>query len=576
MEGIKEKNELLSEFNQNCGFSKNLRGKVKEGIEWSEIDNEVGDRDLGGFINEEAKIDVSGKFIVVEGNEDDLEKMKEGGEVEGNKWSEIDNEVGDRDLEGIKDAAENKEKNPEKRSVVEGIEGDFKIIMEGDNDKEVIKWSEIEEAEYYYNLEIKNKWIDKGKKVIEDDEDGWVEHWDDGSGRTEGDDEQQYLNNYEDEKNVNEQYGEVPYWYGNAEGNPVPRKGKERYGEEPHLFGNAIRDSLGLNYENFRTYTNPLRSDAEDCSFFMKTGTCKFGSYCKFNHPLKIKNQAARDTFKLKEEIYHSPGQAECKYYLSSGGCKYGKACRYNHIKGKAAVTPNLELNFLGLPIRVGEKECAYYMKNGSCKYGPNCRFHHPDPTVAGGGDPVSPGRSGISARMLNKTAPFRPVINPPNPSAPPNAGWNGYQAPVYTTPGRNLPIPPALAMNIPATSSFYAHSRSHLIVNEFPERPGQPECKFYMKTGDCKYRSGCKFHHPKTLNVTHSKEGLPLRPGQSVCSHFNRFGICKFGPSCKFDHSVTNCTSASSNGSDHGRPIQLSCFADEYGEWEMEQMRSI
>lgn len=75
-----------------------------------------------------------------------------------------------------------------------------------------------------------------------------------------------------------------------------------------------------------------------------------------------------------------------------------------------------------------GEKECAYYMKNGSCKYGLNCRFHHPDPTVAGGGDTVSPGRGGTSPRTLNKTAPFRPLIYPPNSSAPPNAGWNGYQ----------------------------------------------------------------------------------------------------------------------------------------------------
>lgn len=30
----------------------------------------------------------------------------------------------------------------------------------------------------------------------------------------------------------------------------------------------------------------PVRPGAEDCAFYMKTGSCKFGSTCKFNHPL--------------------------------------------------------------------------------------------------------------------------------------------------------------------------------------------------------------------------------------------------------------------------------------------------
>ncbi|KAJ0753361.1 putative transcription factor C3H family [Helianthus annuus] len=30
----------------------------------------------------------------------------------------------------------------------------------------------------------------------------------------------------------------------------------------------------------------PTRPDAQDCSFFIRTGTCKFGSSCKFNHPV--------------------------------------------------------------------------------------------------------------------------------------------------------------------------------------------------------------------------------------------------------------------------------------------------
>ena len=51
-----------------------------------------------------------------------------------------------------------------------------------------------------------------------------------------------------------------------------------------------------------------------------------------------------------------------------------------------------------------------------------------------------------------------------------------------------------------------------------FPERPGQPECQFYMKTGDCKFGTVCKFHHPRDRQAPPpdcllSPIGLPLRP---------------------------------------------------------------
>ncbi|MCI44728.1 zinc finger CCCH domain-containing protein ZFN-like, partial [Trifolium medium] len=54
---------------------------------------------------------------------------------------------------------------------------------------------------------------------------------------------------------------------------------------------------------------------------------------------------------------------------------------------------------------------------------------------------------------------------------------------------------------------------------NTFPERPGQPECQFYMKTGDCKFGAVCRFHHPRQRLIPASPDcllspmGLPLRP---------------------------------------------------------------
>jgi len=73
--------------------------------------------------------------------------------------------------------------------------------------------------------------------------------------------------------------------------------------------------------------------------------------------------------------------------------------------------------------------------------------------------------------------------------------------------------------MNNPAIdTNVYMHHQKQMPVDEFPERPGEPECSFFLKTGDCKFKSNCKFHHPKN-RVTRlppcnlSDKGLPLRP---------------------------------------------------------------
>ncbi|CAN6543273.1 unnamed protein product [Malus baccata var. baccata] len=84
----------------------------------------------------------------------------------------------------------------------------------------------------------------------------------------------------------------------------------------------------------------------------------------------------------------------------------------------------------------------------------------------------------------------------------------------------------------------FYALQRE----NVFPERPREPECLFYMKTGDCKYGAVCRFHHPSErlipgLDSVLSPMGLPLRPGEPCCIAYSRYGICNFGPCCKFNH---------------------------------------
>ncbi|CAN1294201.1 Zinc finger CCCH domain-containing protein 43 [Linum perenne] len=203
-------------------------------------------------------------------------------------------------------------------------------------------------------------------------------------------------------------------------------------------------------------------------------------------------------------------------------------------------------------------------MRNGSCKYGSNCRFNHPDPTVVGKNEAPSPIGNGGSPSLhasshskippwspppprpaLNETPPFVPIMFPPNQGTNSrNLEWNGYQAPVYQ-PGRVMPPPPAYVITNPVSeTNIHTRQQQPMAADEYPERPGQPDCSYFLKTGGCKYRSNCKFNHPK-VRITKSPscvlsdKGLPLRPDQNVCAYYSRYGICKFGPACKFDHPI-------------------------------------
>ncbi|CAF1707482.1 hypothetical protein HID58_055041 [Brassica napus] len=322
-----------------------------------------------------------------------------------------------------------------------------------------------------------------------------------------------------------------------------------------------------------RMMVYPVRPDAEDCSFYIRTGSCKYGSSCKFNHPVRRKLQIGREKVKEKEreENVENPRLMECKYYFRTGGCKYGETCRFSHTKEHTPLPSRPELNFLGLPIRPGEKECPFYMRNGSCKFGGDCKFNHPDPTAVGGVDsPLFRGNNGgsfapkdapqasstswSSPRHMNGTgtAPFIPVMYSQNRGVSPQTPeWSGYQAPSAYPPERNI-LPPSTysANNSLAETSSFSQLQS---TEEFPERPDQPECSYYVKTGDCKFKYKCKYHHPKNRLPKQSPssfndKGLPLRPEQSMCTHYSRYGICKFGPACRFDHSIPPTFSSTSS----------------------------
>ena len=68
------------------------------------------------------------------------------------------------------------------------------------------------------------------------------------------------------------------------------------------------------------------------------------------------------------------PGEPICDFYSKTGHCRFGEGCRFDHPPHFA-----VQLNSAGLPLRPGEPACSHHEKTGQCKYGPACKFDHPE-----------------------------------------------------------------------------------------------------------------------------------------------------------------------------------------------------
>ncbi|MBA0591601.1 hypothetical protein Gorai_008609, partial [Gossypium raimondii] len=120
------------------------------------------------------------------------------------------------------------------------------------------------------------------------------------------------------------------------------------------------------------------------------------------------------------------------------------------------------------------------------------------------------------------------------SPGVVPIPGWSHYSAPVspVLSPGAQPGVgatslygltqlsssTPSLAGPYPSLPSSTGPSSSNQKDQTFPERPGEPECQYYLRTGDCKFGSTCRYHHPRDrvvprTNCILSPMGLPLRP---------------------------------------------------------------
>lgn len=321
------------------------------------------------------------------------------------------------------------------------------------------------------------------------------------------------------------------------------------------------------NYNEVDAYPNPYpdRPGEPDCIYYIKTGSCGYGSSCRYNHPTYVR-QGTRAKGELPERV----GQPDCQYFLRTGMCKFGATCKYHHPRDRQDAR-QLGFNIFGFPMRQDEKSCSYYMRTGTCKFGVACKFDHPQPAAGAvfpltlTGSPaygstfssVAPTPSliagGISTWSLSNGPPYMssprmqclpaymPVMIPPTPGTiPGQLGWTNY------TGDASQVLSPDVLGHTP-TSKFKNNNvhPSPSYTENFPQRPDQPECQYYLKTGSCKYGSTCKYHHPKdrisSANSMIGPLGLPLRPGHAVCSFYSTYGTCRFGSACRFDHPLVS-----------------------------------
>uniref|UniRef100_A0A1D1Y113 Zinc finger CCCH domain-containing protein 6 n=1 Tax=Anthurium amnicola TaxID=1678845 RepID=A0A1D1Y113_9ARAE len=321
----------------------------------------------------------------------------------------------------------------------------------------------------------------------------------------------------------------------------------------------------------------PERPGERDCDYYMRTGSCGYGDRCRYNHPRNRAGVAA--AVWSGGEYPERVGQPVCQFFLKTGTCKFGATCKYHHPRQGGSVRP-VQLNSYGYPLRLGEKDCAYYMKTGHCKFGATCKFHHPQP--AGTSVPApAPFFPAVQSPPVHSPSQFPAVASwqvsrPPqlmpgsyvqgaygpvilSPGVVPVSGWSPYPSPVnpVMSPGSQPafqagslyglshqlpPSAPAYPGPYQPISSSARPSSSSQREHRFPDRPGQPECQYYMRTGDCRFGSTCKYHHPTDrsmpkANYSLNQLGLPLRPGAPRCSFYMQYGECKFGSLCKFDH---------------------------------------
>ena len=121
-------------------------------------------------------------------------------------------------------------------------------------------------------------------------------------------------------------------------------------------------------------FEEPLKpAGTPDCQLFLR-GHCPYGTNCRYNHTI---NPHSMETFSSQSGILRKqrpskkyplrPDAPDCQYYLKTGRCNYGTRCRFNH--------PHRNQNLIE---SLNRRDCFDFVKTGICPYGPSCKYNHP------------------------------------------------------------------------------------------------------------------------------------------------------------------------------------------------------
>ncbi|XP_051194540.1 uncharacterized protein [Lolium perenne] len=198
------------------------------------------------------------------------------------------------------------------------------------------------------------------------------------------------------------------------------------------------------------------------------------------------------------------PGRSECSFYKMFGDCKFASACNYHHPKDRYPIRYHPEIpsveqtKYLERP---GEPDCPFYMKNRFCKFMEKCRFNHPKDSNPTARSPTTAKKSAVTDEHHQSTG---------------------------VTLEDHMPK-----------------------QKQYPERPGQPDCRYYLQFRKCKFLSACIFHHPRDglpvgwnpSGPAHSDQIRPVIHGMPECPFYMKSGKCQFGSACEFRHPKDMCS---------------------------------
>lgn len=298
----------------------------------------------------------------------------------------------------------------------------------------------------------------------------------------------------------------------------------------------------------------PLRPGEQDCRDFLRTGRCKYGESCKYNHPLNVESGGGLSD---GGPLPSRPGEPVCHYFLKHGICKFGQTCKFDHPNGphveKCLGASNSNVGGGGggtgngraaassgglvyvtdpatgatsvqvLPQRPNEPDCIYFLRNGRCKYGSICKFHHP--------------LSGPSQNTTNRHIAPSPTARPPQVVQ--KGGVTYTLAPqtvtyVQQSPQRLQPIREQIQPQQQATHVLLPDGQIAVILNsqslqDVRELSAQERPKFYLSQANGtvgslhsmeKNRNASNVHSPVLTATTSASSS-----NNTVGSNFDLWG---------------------------------------------------